>query len=238
MKCLIVAAGQGTRLRGKGGLKPLILLKGTPLIEYVIKRARSVGIDEFFVVNGYRGDELRGALDAFSAREGVRITHIGNDRWDRANGVSVLQAKPHLDDTFLLTMCDHLVDPELLRAVMSAPHAADTVTFGVDFNIDNPLNDPDDVTRVKCTDGRIEHIGKAIKDFNAFDTGVFLCTPVIFDALEESQAHGDDSISGAMNVLAKWNKARCFDILGRLWIDVDDPVAYGKAEDLLDSGRL
>jgi 1L-myo-inositol 1-phosphate cytidylyltransferase len=70
------------------------------------------------------------------------------------------------------------------------------------------------------------------------DTGVFLCTPIIFDALEESQARGDDSISGAMNVLARWNKACAFDIQGRLWVDVDDPVAFRKAEDLLESERL
>jgi 1L-myo-inositol 1-phosphate cytidylyltransferase len=77
-----------------------------------------------------------------------------------------------------------------------------------------------------------------IRDFNAFDTGVFLCAPVMFDALEESQAYGEDSISGAMNVLAGWGKARAFDIQNRLWVDVDDPVAFGKTEKLLDSGQL
>ncbi len=55
MKGLIVAAGQGVRLRAKGDLKPLIPIKGTPLIECVIDRARRGGIDEFFVVSGYRG---------------------------------------------------------------------------------------------------------------------------------------------------------------------------------------
>ena len=54
--------------------------------ERVIDRARSAGIEDFFVVSGYRGENLRRELDAFSAREGVRITHIVNDDWDRANG--------------------------------------------------------------------------------------------------------------------------------------------------------
>lgn len=238
MKCLILAAGQGARLREKGPLKPLIPINGIPVIERVIERARSTGIDDFFVVSGYRGAELRMELDAFSARERVRITHIVNESWERGNGVSVLRAKPYLDEPFLLTMCDHLVDPEIFRSLMSAPFEPDTVTLGVDFNIDSPLNDLEDVTRVKCSNGRIQHIGKVIRDFNAMDTGVFLCTPIIFDALEESQARGDDSISGAMNVLARWNKACAFDIQGRLWVDVDDPVAFRKAEDLLESERL
>ena len=41
-----------------------------------------------------------------------------------------------------------------------------------------------------------------------------------------------------MNVLAGWNKARVFDIQNRLWVDVDDPVAFAKAEKLLDAAQL
>ncbi len=238
MNCLIVAAGQGTRLREKGESKPLIRIHGVPLIERVIERARCAGIDEFHVVSGYRGEALRAALDAFAARDGVRITHVVNEHWDRANGVSVLQARPYLDGPFVLTMCDHLLDPSILQSLLAAPPAPDTVTLAVDFHVDRPLNDIDDVTRVKCAGGRIERVGKVIRDFNAIDTGVFLCTPVMFDALATSQAEGDDSISGAMNVLARWGKARAFDIGERVWVDVDDPAAFRKAEELLAAGRL
>ena len=238
MKCLIVAAGQGVRLKQKGELKPLIRLKGTFLIEHVMERASIAGASEFLVVSGYRGEDLRNELDRVQARRGIRITHVVNDQWRRANGVSLLAAKPYLREPFLLTMCDHLIEPRISRALMSAAVEADTVTLAVDTNTGNPLNDPDDVTRVRCSDGRIEQIGKAITDFNAIDTGAFLCTPIIFKALEESQAHGDDTISGAMNVLARWNKARVFDVGDGLWVDVDDPVAYAKAEQLLESGRI
>jgi len=41
-----------------------------------------------------------------------------------------------------------------------------------------------------------------------------------------------------MNVLARRNKARTFDIQDRVWIDVDDPAAFGKAENLLETGLL
>lgn len=238
MNCLIIAAGTGGRLREKGPSKPLIHVKGVPLLERVIARARSAGADRFFVVSGYRGEELRASLDELAAREGISIVHIVNDEWERANGVSVLKAKPFLHGPFLLTMCDHLVDPGILRSLLSAAVEPDTVTLAVDFNVDGAINDLDDVTRVKCSDGRIERVGKVIRDFNAMDTGIFLCTPIMFDALEASQAAGDDSISGAMNVLAQWNKARTFDVEGRLWLDVDDALSLRKAEDLLETGRL
>jgi 1L-myo-inositol 1-phosphate cytidylyltransferase len=208
------------------------------LLERVITRARSAGVERFFVVSGYRGEELRAALDIFSAREAIPIVHVSNDEWQRGNGVSVLKARPFLDGPFLLSMCDHLVDPDILRDLIASTLEPDTVTLAVDFNVAGSINDLDDVTRVMCSNGRIVHIGKVIREFNAIDTGVFLCTPVIFDALEVSQAAGDDSISGAMNVLAREDRARVFDIQGRLWLDVDDPATLDKAETLLSAGRL
>ncbi len=238
MNCLIVAAGMGGRLRQRGQSKPLVPVNGVRLLERVITRARSAGVERFFVVSGYRGEELRAALDIFSAREAIPIVHVSNDEWQRGNGVSVLKARPFLDGPFLLTMCDHLVDPAILRDLIAAPLEPDTVTLAVDFNVAGSINDLDDVTRVMCSNGRIVHIGKIIREFNAIDTGVFLCTPVIFDALEVSQAAGDDSISGAMNVLAREGRARVFDIQGRLWLDVDDPATLDKAETLLSAGRL
>ena len=238
MNCLIVAAGMGGRLRERGQSKPLIPVNGVRLLERVIARARSAGVERFFVVTGYRGEDVRAALDIFSAREAIPIVHIRNDEWQRSNGVSVLKARPFLDGPFLLTMCDHLVDPAILRDLMASTLEPDTVTLAVDFNVAGSINDLDDVTRVMCSNGRIVHIGKVIREFNAIDTGVFLCTPVIFDALEASQAAGDDSISGAMNVLARRDQARVFDIQGRLWLDVDDPATLDKAETLLSAGRL
>ena len=238
MNCLIIAAGTGGRLREIGPTKPLVRVRGVPLLEHVIARARSAGAVRFFVVSGYRGEEVRAHLDGYSTRESIEVVNIVNESWQRANGVSVLKAKAYLKDPFLLTMCDHLVDPEILRALISSPTEPDTVTLAVDFNIADSINDLEDVTRVKCSDGRIEHVGKKLAEFNAFDTGVFWCTPILFEALEASQAAGDDSLSGAMNVLARWDKARAFDVEGRLWIDVDDPVYLRKAEELLAARRL
>lgn len=238
MKCLIVAAGQGSRLRDKGPLKPLVPIRGRPLIAEVIDRARRGGVDEFVIINGYRGDGLCAALDGMAECDGVRVTHVHNPAWDRANGVSVLCARPFLDGPFLLTMCDHMLDPDINRLMASIPAGRDGVTLGIDSNVERMLNDPDDVTRVLCRDGRIERIGKSLTEFNAFDTGIFRCTPAMFDALESSQAEGEDSISGAMNTLARWHKAYVLDIGERLWIDVDDPVAYDKAERLMAQGLL
>ena len=135
-------------------------------------------------------------------------------------------------------MCDHLVDPDIVRALAATPHAPDGVVLAVDRDLNNPLVDLDDVTRVKTVDGLIERIGKLIDEYDCFDTGVFLCTPAVFAALDEGQAGGQDSITAAMTILARQGRAATFDVGTRLWIDVDDLTALRHAESLLRSGRL
>lgn len=238
MKCLIIAAGQGSRLREKGDCKPLVELCGIPLLERVILNARNGGVDEFYIVTGYRGTLVRSFLDGLAERENISITHIVNEEWERQNGVSVLKAKGHIDGPFILTMCDHLFDPEIIRKLCAHDFEEDTVTLCVDHNIDNPVIDLEDVTRVNCTRSHIENIGKVIRDYNAFDTGIFYCTQKIFEALEQSMREGDETISGAMNVLGSWDKARTFDIEGRMWLDVDHPTAYGKAVVMINEGKF
>ncbi len=238
MKCLIVAAGQGVRLQEKVELKPLVTVRGKPLIEHVIERARQAGIEAFIVVSGYRGDELRAHLDQYAARTGAHIEHVINEDWRLANGMSVFKAKSSVRNPFLLMMCDHLLDPQIIRDLSAAPLEADSVLLAVDYNVHEPLNDPDDATRVQCTDGRIQKIGKLLPEFDCFDTGAFLCTPAMFDALEQSQGAGDYSISGAMNVLARRGNAFVLDVTGKTWVDVDDAAAILVAEDMFEKGLL
>lgn len=235
MKCLIIAAGQGSRLRQRAESKPLVPINGTPLIERVIAAAGQGGIDEFYVVSGYRGRQLRTHLDRFSVQHGLAIRHLVNDRWREPNGVSVLQAWNTLREPFLLLMSDHLFDPEIVRDLLARGVPDGHVVLAIDSDLGNPLVDLNDVTRVMEFGGVIRQIGKGLPEYNAFDTGIFLCSPSLFGALEESVAeHGEASLSGGIRVLAKYGRALTFDIGGRFWLDVDDSRTYVKAEVILD----
>jgi choline kinase len=48
MKCLIIAAGRGSRLSSRGDSKPLIPLLGVSLIERVILTAQESGVADFY----------------------------------------------------------------------------------------------------------------------------------------------------------------------------------------------
>jgi choline kinase len=228
---LIVAAGQGTRLRGIAPSKPLARVRGRPLIEHVISSARAGGIDEFVVVTGYEGAGVEAFLRRLSMRTGIPVRTVFNADWTLANGHSVLAAAPFLNETFVLMMSDHLFDAGLLADLLATPLPRGGAVLAVDRRLDNPLVDLDDVTRV-ATDasGAIETIGKLIQPYDAFDTGVFLASRGLVDAIASDIAEGGaGGISGGMGRLARRGLATTFDIGERFWLDVDDAVAFEHA---------
>jgi len=239
MKCLIIAAGKGSRLWPKGKSKPLISVLGVPLIERVIRSAIQAKIDDFYVVTGYQGERVRRFLDGLARRCRVKITHIINDAWEQGNGLSVLKARAHLDGPFLLLMSDHLFDPTILRDLACKPQGEGEITLAVDAATGKPFINMYDVTRVRSEKGKVREIGKGLGTFNGFDTGIFLCTPALFEALEQSAAeHDDRSLTGGVRCLAAEGKVNVFDIGGRFWLDVDDPKDLARAEwALLDQIR-
>ena len=241
MKCLIIAAGKGSRLQQKGDSKPLIPLLGIPLIERIIRAAMEAGVDEFYVVIGYQGERVRHFLGRLANRLAIRITPLVNDDWDQENGLSVLKARDVLHEPFLLLMADHLFDPKLIQPLTTLTLGDGEIALVVDSNSRNPLIDLEDVTRVKLEDddtpnstNTIRNIGKGLADFNGFDTGIFLCSPAIFKALAQSkEKHGDTTLSGAVRILAAEGRAKAVLMNDGFWIDVDDPAAFRKAEQAL-----
>jgi choline kinase/phosphatidylglycerophosphate synthase len=231
MKCLIIAAGKGSRLRQQGDSKPLIPILGLPLIERVIRSAIEAGADDFYVVTGHQEGRIRSFLANLTRRLGCRITPIFNQDWEKGNGLSVLRARQYLQEPFLLLMADHLFDASIARELMALPLSDGEIALGVDSNTRNSFIDMEDVTRVKTSGDKILNISKGLTDFNGFDTGIFKCTPAIFSALEHGvKQDADTTLSAAVQMLAAAGKAKAVEINGCFWIDVDDPETFSRAE--------
>lgn len=234
MQGLIVAAGQGTRLRSIARSKPLAIVAGVPLIERVIGAAQAGGITEFIVVTGYEAERLEDFLETLARRLAVRIAAVRNPDWRLANGVSVVAAAPLLGERFVLMMADHLVEPSIFIDLLASPLVPGTVTLAIDRRLDNPLVDLDDVTRVRTDEeGRILAIAKGLEDYDAFDTGVFAASHALIKAIRDDVADGGaGGISEGMRRLAEQGRALTFDIGDRFWLDIDDETAHGHAERL------
>jgi choline kinase len=237
MKCLIIAAGQGTRLRSIAPSKPLARVAGLPLIEHVVRAAAAGGATGFVVVTGYEPEPLEAFLGLLSERSGLSIEIVRNEGWAQPNGISVLAAAPRLGSEFILLMSDHLFDPEILRDMIAADRRGAALTLGADHAVDNPLLDLDDATKIELDGkGRILRIGKTLPHYDAIDTGVFIATPELLEALRASlAAGGTGSLSEGVQALADSGRAFTLDIGGRWWLDVDDEAAFAKAEAALNS---
>jgi CDP-L-myo-inositol myo-inositolphosphotransferase len=131
-------------------------------------------------------------------------------------------------------MADHVLDRALLDRLLSQPLDDGEVILAADFGIDdNQLVNLNDVTKVLADDQRLVEIGKQLRTYSAFDTGAFLCSPLIFGAAEESVKAGDRSVSGAIRCLAMRGKAKVVDVRDQRWVDVDTPHDLQNAERLL-----
>ena len=232
-QCLILAAGNGTRLRAvSAGLpKPLVDFRGKPILEHVIFRARQAGIERFVIVVGYRSDLIRRWFDRRSL--GVSVTWVENPDYNKSNGISALKARGEINENFLLLMADHIFEPETARMLLRQPLAVDEVILAVDPNIDR-IFDLDDATKVRRDGDQVVDIGKEIAHYDALDTGMFLCSPALFDRLQTATKDGNCSLSDGMRQLAAERRLRALEIGEAHWQDVDTPEALAHAEGVFD----
>jgi len=233
-QCLILAAGNGSRLVSSSGTipKPLVKVHGKPLLEHIMLRAQEAGISKFVIVIGFRGDAIRRWFEQ-RPLAGVELTLIENTEYHKDNGISVLKARDEIRNPFLLLMSDHIFESRTAESLLHQPLAEGEVILAVDPNIDTVF-DLDDATKVRREGDRIVEIGKQITHYDAFDTGMFLCSPQLFGILESAKKNGNCSLSDGMRKLGRAGKLRAFDIGDAAWQDVDTPEALAYAEMVFD----
>lgn len=229
-KALIIAAGNGSRLQRKhlDTPKPLRVVAGLPLIKRIILTSKRAGITEFVVVVGYQKEKIIRALTRENL--GVKIEFVENPDWQKPNGLSVLAAQKSINENFVLLMSDHIFDVVTLARLREEPLGKNQTLLAVDYKLTR-IFDMDDATKVQVSPtGDIQQIGKELPSFNAVDTGMFLCTPELFTALEACAKEGKYSLSNAIQKLSAQNQMGTFDIGAAFWQDVDTKDALQHAE--------
>ena len=163
---ILLAAGEGSRLRSAAQLKPLCSVAGRSLLGHAVSGLADAGLKRVVVVIGYGADQIAAHIDAHSWP--IAVETVRTDDYRKPNGTSVLAAAPLVgNEEALLAMCDHLVEPELYRRVALAG-ASGGARLGVDRRIDSGWVDLEDVTRVRTADERIVDIGKGLDRLRLF----------------------------------------------------------------------
>lgn len=227
---LVLAAGNGDRFNtGSHQSKLLQPVLGQPLILRTLATAHAAGITSFEIVIGYQADAVRAAIER-GAPAGVSVSFTVNPDWHLENGLSALSARDRLSDRrFALLMGDHLFESQVLARLVQTHAAADESLLAVDTR-PAPAEVAAEATKVRIDEARIVAIGKDLEQYDALDTGLFVCAPALFPALEEARHAGDTTLSGGIRRLAALGLMRAVEIGNAAWYDIDTPADLHSAE--------
>ncbi len=231
MPAVILAAGEGLRLRDEDAPlpKPLTNVLGMTLLERTLLTCREAGVQRFFVIVGFMKDLLLQHARSLGQKHGLQVQVVENPNWELGNGTSAGACANQITGPFFLMMCDHLFEPPILEHLTAADDGSEACYLAVDRHID-ALFDIDDGTKVQIEGMNITDIDKGLQEYNAIDTGFFLCRPLLFPALEIAQQEEDYSLSGGIRQLIAGSRMRGVDVSGCFWHDVDTPEALAFGE--------
>src|SRR5262249_48075911 len=133
---VILAAGRGTRMREVTASlpKPMIEVRGKPVLQHILEGLRNAGIRDCLIVVGYHADAVR---DFFGdgSRYNVAIHYKTQTVQDGTGRVVELAHDFVTDRPFILAYGDILVDPTNYKRVADLPDDVEallTVTRGED----------------------------------------------------------------------------------------------------------
>jgi UDP-N-acetylglucosamine diphosphorylase / glucose-1-phosphate thymidylyltransferase / UDP-N-acetylgalactosamine diphosphorylase / glucosamine-1-phosphate N-acetyltransferase / galactosamine-1-phosphate N-acetyltransferase len=223
-KAMLLAAGRGTRMRELTSdvPKPMIAVRGKPILQHIIEGLKAAGITDILIVVGYRKEVV---TDFFKdgAAFGVRVQYVTQEVQDGTGRVVELGRDFAGSDPFILSYGDILVDPaNYLRlanpgaeeAVISVKRNEDVSKGGAVF-----VNE-----RFELTDLREKpKPGEPTSPW--YNAGVYTFRPSIFDftARLQRSPRGEFELTDAIRDLAQSGKlVQAYELQGD-WADVRDP---------------
>jgi mannose-1-phosphate guanylyltransferase len=138
MQALILAGGEGTRLRPLTLTipKPAIQLVDRPFLRYMIDWLGRYGVDDVVIASGFGADALRDALEG--EKPGPGITYVKEDQALGTGGPLRLAAdQGALDDRFLVLNGDILADLDLGALMRSHADTGALATLAL-YAVDDP----------------------------------------------------------------------------------------------------
>lgn len=223
-KAMLLAAGRGTRMRELTDElpKPMIAVRGRPILQHIVEGLRGAGVREFLIVVGYRADVVRNFFGDGS-RFGVRISYATQVTQDGTGRVVELGREFCGGDAFVLSYGDILVDP-VNYATLTAPGAEEAI-ITVKRNEDVSKGGAVFINgRGEMTDLREKpQPGEPTSPW--YNAGIYLFRASIFHwtARLGKSPRGEYELTDAIRQLAQSGaKVRAVELTGD-WADVRDP---------------
>jgi mannose-1-phosphate guanylyltransferase/phosphomannomutase len=233
MKAVIMAGGEGTRLRPltSNVPKPMMPLANRPMMEHILDLLKQHGFDEVVVTVAFMANHIRNWFGDGSDF-GIRMVYA-TEETPLGTAGSVRNAMDELTEPFLVISGDVLTDVDLTKIVETHREKEALATIGL-IRVDNPLEFGIVITR---EDGSIERFlekpgwGQVFSD--TINSGIFVLEPEIFDYIEPDRPV--DFSSEVFPALLADGKPLFGAVAEGYWEDVGNLESYVSAHaDILD----
>ncbi|MDD1706337.1 MAG: NTP transferase domain-containing protein [Methanoregulaceae archaeon] len=222
MQCVVLAAGEGKRMRPLTAKRPKVMLPlaNKPMAGHLISAARETGIQDFIFVVGYQEQEVR---DYFGDGKefGVRIRYV-TQRHQRGTADALLAAEDLIAGPFLMLNGDMVVKTQDIAGILERTPPC----VGI-YHSDHPrdygviMMEKDRVTGLE---EKSDQPGSTM-----INAGIYLLTPGIFSLLKQvtTSPRGEYELTDALKTYIGCRELTGYQLSS--WLDVGYPW------DLLDA---
>ncbi|MFN2542040.1 MAG: nucleotidyltransferase family protein [Chthoniobacterales bacterium] len=229
-RAVILAAGRGTRMRELTNdlPKPMIRVRGKPVLLHIVEGLQAAGIKKFLIVVGYRAETVR---DYFGDGGGLALQmQYATQTVQDGTGRVVDLARDFVDAApFLLIYGDILVDPANYNRLVDLADDVDAVvsiTRGEDVSKGGAVFVNE---RMELVDLR-EKSKPGESASSWYNAGLYAFRPSIFEFTAKLQPspRGEYELTDAIRELAQsGKKVRALELAGE-WADVRDPETLAR----------
>src|SRR5690242_3843149 len=224
-KAVVLAAGRGTRMRELTAElpKPMIEVRGKPVLQWIVEGLREAGIRDCLIVVGYHADAVRDFF-ADGSRYNVAVHYETQTVQDGTGRVVELAREFVNNQPFILAYGDILVDPLNYNRLVELPDGLDallTVTRGEDVSKGGAVFLNHDMCLVDLR----EKPNPGEPTSRWYNAGLYAFRSSIFDftAKLERSPRGEFELTDAVRALAQsGKKVQALELTGE-WADVRDP---------------
>ncbi len=233
-KAVLLAAGRGTRMRELTAElpKPMIKVRGKPILLHIVEGLQAAGIKNFLIIVGYHGDAVRSYFGDGTCF-GLQIKYATQVVQDGTGRVVDLARDFVGQSPFVLSYGDILVDPVNYKSIVDLPDEVEAIV-SVKRNEDVSKGGAVFVNeRMEVADIREKsQPGETTSAW--YNAGVYALRPSIFDwtAKLQPSPRGEYELTDAIRDLAQCGKkVKALELTGA-WADVRDPEILAQLNSL------
>ncbi len=217
MKAVILAAGEGNRMRPLTSDRPKVMLPiaNRPILEHLLNEVKGAGIAEFIFIVGYCDEQVRSYFGK-GEKWGVKIAY-SEQRKQLGTADAIRMVEGMVDENFLAINGDVIVNRQDIMKLMKNPHN----TVGV-----IEVTDPRGLGMVELSGRKVANIYEKTERPPTLwaNAGLYLFTPEVFAAAArtEKSPRGEYEITDTLKILMTAKSGLYYQKL-KSWLDLSYP---------------